>query len=43
MEAVHYLVQTDDDEDDDRSPIGSEDDAEVIESALRRIRLLANG
>lgn len=36
--AVSYLVRTDDDEDDLGSPIGFEDDAEVVESALRRIR-----
>jgi hypothetical protein len=40
-EAVTYLVQTDDEEDDLRSPIGFEDDAEVVATALRRIRQLA--
>ena len=37
-EAVTYLVRTDDDEDDLRSPIGFEDDAEVVEAALRKLR-----
>ena len=37
-DAVHYLVQTDDEEDDLRSPIGFEDDAEVVEAALKKIR-----
>lgn len=37
-DAVHYLVRTDDEEDDLRSPIGFEDDAEVVEAALRKIR-----
>ncbi|MFP5021905.1 GmrSD restriction endonuclease domain-containing protein [Pseudonocardia phyllosphaerae] len=35
--AVGYLVRTDDDEDDLRSPVGFDDDAEVVEEALRRI------
>lgn len=39
-EAVTYLVQTDDEEDDFRSPIGFEDDTEVVAAALRRIRQL---
>ena len=37
-DAVHYLVRTDDEEDDLRSPIGFEDDAEIIEAALEKIR-----
>ena len=37
-DAVTYLVQTDDEEDDLRSPIGFEDDAEVVEAALTRLR-----
>ena len=37
-DAVHYLVRTDDEEDDLRSPIGFEDDAEVVEVALNKIR-----
>ena len=37
-DAVHYLVRTDDEEDDLRSPIGFEDDAEVVEAALHKIR-----
>ena len=32
-DAVHYLVRMDDEEDDLRSPIGFEDDAEVVEAA----------
>ncbi len=36
-EAVAYLVRTDDQEDDLRSPIGFEDDAEVVEAALRAV------
>ncbi|MDQ2709009.1 MAG: hypothetical protein M3Z25_15850 [Actinomycetota bacterium] len=36
-EAVAYLVRTDDQEDDLRSPIGLEDDAEVIDAALRAV------
>jgi hypothetical protein len=35
---VDYLLRTDDEEDDLRSPIGFDDDAEVIEAALRRAR-----
>lgn len=37
-EAVTYLVRTDDEEDDLRSPIGFEDDALVVEAALTRLR-----
>jgi len=37
-DAVRYLVRTDDEEDDLRSPIGFEDDAEVVEAALEKIR-----
>ena len=37
-DAIHYLVRTDDEEDDLRSPIGFEDDAEVVEAALDKIR-----
>jgi hypothetical protein len=37
-EAVDYLVRTDDEEDDLRSPIGFDDDAEVVEATLRRAR-----
>ena len=37
-DAVIYLVRTDDDEDDLRSPIGFEDDAEVVEAALTMLR-----
>jgi hypothetical protein len=40
-EAVAYLVRADDEEDDLQSPIGFEDDAEVVAAALRRIRQLA--
>lgn len=40
-EAVTYLVRTDDEEDDVQSPIGFEDDTEVVAAALRRIRQLA--
>lgn len=40
-EAVTYLVRTDDEEDDVQSPIGFEDDTEVVATALRRIRQLA--
>lgn len=36
-EAVAYLVHTDDDEDDLYSPIGFDDDAEVVDKALARI------
>lgn len=36
-EAVGYLVRTDDDENDLRSPVGFDDDAEVVEEALHRI------
>ena len=42
-DAVHYLVRTDDEEDDLRSPIGFEDDAEVIEAALDKIRRTGTG
>jgi hypothetical protein len=38
IEAVDYLVRTDDEEDDLRSPIGFDDDAEAVEAALRRVR-----
>jgi hypothetical protein len=37
-DAVTYLVRTDDEENDLRSPIGFEDDAEVVEAALEGIR-----
>ena len=37
-DAIDYLVRTDDEEDDLRSPIGFEDDAEVVEAALDKIR-----
>lgn len=40
-EAVTYLIRTDDEEDDLQSPIGFEDDAEVVTAALRRVRQLA--
>lgn len=40
-EAVTYLVRADDEEDDLQSPIGFEDDTEVVAAALRRIRQLA--
>jgi cytochrome P450 len=36
--AVDYLVQTDDEENDLRSPIGFDDDAEVVEAALKQVR-----
>ncbi|MBP2366707.1 GmrSD restriction endonuclease domain-containing protein [Pseudonocardia parietis] len=36
-QAVSYLVRTDDEENDLRSPVGFDDDAEVVEVALRRI------
>lgn len=39
-DAVAYLVRTDDEEDDLQSPIGFEDDADVVAAALRRIRRL---
>lgn len=42
-DAVAYLVRTDDEEDDLRSPIGLEDDAEVIEATLARINRSATG
>ena len=42
-DAVHYLVRTDDEEDDLRSPIGFEDDAEVVEAALEQIRRSGRG
>lgn len=35
--AVDYLVQTDDEENDLRSPIGFDDDAEVVMAALKRV------
>ncbi|MCE3554506.1 hypothetical protein LWC33_23990 [Pseudonocardia sp. RS11V-5] len=35
--AVNYLVQTDDEENDLRSPIGFDDDAEIVMAALRRV------
>lgn len=35
--AVAYFVRTDDEENDLRSPIGFDDDAEVIEAALEQI------
>jgi hypothetical protein len=38
-EAVTYLVRTDDEEDDLRSPIGFEDDSAVVAAALRQIGL----
>ena len=41
--AVDYLVRTDDEEDDLRSPIGFEDDAEVVEAALEQIRRSGRG
>lgn len=34
VEAVAYLVRIDDDEDDLLSPVGFDDDAEVVEAAL---------
>ena len=37
-EAIAYLVRIDDDEDDLRSPIGFDDDDEVVEAALRAIK-----
>ncbi len=37
-DAVTYLVRTDDEEDDFLSPISFEDDAEVVEAALRKIK-----
>ena len=37
-EAVTYLVRTDDEENDLLSPIGFEDDAEIVEAALRNIK-----
>lgn len=37
-DAVAYFVRTDDDEDDLRSPIGFDDDAAVVEAALRKLR-----
>ncbi|WP_214370455.1 hypothetical protein [Pseudonocardia sp. H11422] len=36
-EAVRYFVQTDDEENDLHSPIGFDDDAEMVEAALRRL------
>jgi len=42
-DTVRYLVRTDDEEDDLRSPIGFEDDAEVIEAALDKIRRTGTG
>lgn len=42
-EAVAYLVRICDDEDDLHSPIGLEDDAEVVNNALKRIRRLGMG
>jgi hypothetical protein len=42
-DAVTYLVRTDDEEDDLRSPIGFEDDAEVVEAALTKIRRSGTG
>ncbi|GAA4785629.1 hypothetical protein GCM10023200_19460 [Actinomycetospora chlora] len=41
--AIDYLVRVDDDEDDLRSPIGFDDDAEVVEAALARIRPSSGG
>ncbi|MCM3849987.1 hypothetical protein ND486_27735 [Pseudonocardia sp. DR1-2] len=35
--AVNYLVQTDDEENDLRSPIGFDDDADVVMAALKRV------
>ena len=43
VDAVRYLVRTDDEEDDLRSPIGFEDDAEVVEAALDKIRRSGTG
>src|SRR5689334_6296109 len=37
-EAVEYLIRTNDEEDDLRSPIGFDDDTEVVEAALRRVQ-----
>lgn len=42
-DAVAYLVHTSDDEDDLCSPIGFEDDAEVVENALERITRQGQG
>ncbi len=42
-EAVAYLVRTNDDEDDLQSPIGFEDDAEVVNTALERVRRQGTG
>ena len=38
-DAIRYFVQTNDEEDDLRSPVGFEDDTEVVEAVLRRISL----
>ena len=37
-DAVAYLVRIDDEEDDLRSPVGFDDDAEVVEAAMARLR-----
>lgn len=37
VNAIDYLVRVDDDEDDLRSPIGFDDDAEIIEATLARL------
>ena len=42
-DAVDYLVRTDDEEDDLRSPIGFEDDAEVVEAALEQDQAVRAG
>jgi uncharacterized membrane protein YkvA (DUF1232 family) len=41
--AVDYLVLTNDEEDDLLSPIGFEDDVEVVEAALEQIRWSGRG
>jgi uncharacterized membrane protein YkvA (DUF1232 family) len=41
LSAVTYLARTDDEEDDLQSPIGFEDDVDVVAAAIRRIRQLA--
>lgn len=42
-DAINYFVRIDDDEDDLRSPIGFDDDAEVVEAALTRLRPASGG
>lgn len=42
-DAIDYLVRVEDDEDDLRSPIGFDDDAEIIEAALARVRPASEG